>query len=189
MGDRATKELLTVGKLTACYGVKGWLKVHSYTDPEENFLQYGGWMVQRRGGAEPIEIDAGKRHGKGLIVHIKGVDDRSAAEAYHGLEVAVQAESLPVLDEGDYYWRQLEGLEVWCRVEGIEGGGSDDVEAVLLGTVDYLIETGANDVLVVKASEDSIDQQERLIPYLPGDVVTRVDLEAARIEVDWFIDE
>ena len=60
---------------------------------------------------------------------------------------------------------------------------------MLLGTVDYLIETGANDVLVVKASPDSIDDTERLIPYLVGDVVTRVDLEQALIEVDWFLEE
>lgn len=183
MGEQAAKELLTIGKFTACYGLKGWLKVHSYTDPEENFLDYDGWLVQRRGKLEPIEIDAGKRHGKGLVVHIKGVDDRTAAEAYEKLEVAVPADSLPELEEGDFYWRQLEGLEVWCRVEG------EAAERVLLGTVDYLIETGANDVLVVKASEHSIDKRERLIPYLPGDVVTHVDIEAARIEVDWFIDD
>jgi 16S rRNA processing protein RimM len=180
MSDQAAKELLTVGKITGCYGIKGWVKVHSYTDPQENFLQYGGWVIRRRGGQEVIEFDAGRRHGKGLVAHIRGVDDRSAAEGYQGLEVAVPMDRLPALEEGDFYWHQLEGLEVWCHT----GDGE-----VLLGTVDYLIETGANDVLVVKASEHSIDERERLIPYLPGDVVTRVDLEAGRIEVDWFLEE
>ena len=173
---------LVAGRITGCYGIKGWVKIHAYTEPMENFLGFGEWMLQRRRGMEPIEFDAGKRHGKGLVAHIKGVDDRTAAEAYKGLEVAVQAHSLPQLEEGDFYWHQLQGLQVWCT----EGEGT---EAVLLGTVDYLIDTGSNDVLVVKAGAGSIDERERLIPYLPGDVVTRVDTEAGRIEVDWFVDE
>lgn len=179
-GNQPGKGWLTAGKIIGCYGIKGWVKVYSFTDPQENFLEYGGWQVRRRGGLEPIEFDAGKRHGKGLVAHIKGVDDRTTAEGYRGLEVAVQADRLPVLEEDDFYWHQLEGLDVWC--------GTDEGE-VLLGKVDYLIETGANDVLVVKASDNSIDERERLIPYLPGDVITRVDLEAGRIEVDWFPDE
>ena len=137
-------------------------------------------MLKRRGlGADRVRC--GKRQGKGLVAHIAGVDDRTLAESYKGLEVAVAADSLPQLEEGDYYWRQLQGLQVWCQ------DGED--KRVLLGTVDYLIETGANDVLVVKACEGSIDDRERLIPYLPGDVVTRVDLEQAVIEVDWFLDD
>ena len=114
------------------------------------------------------------------MAHIVGVDDRTLAEAYRGLEIVVPENALPALPEGDYYWRDLQGLQVWCQTAG---------DKVLLGTVDYLIETGANDVLVVKACKDSIDTRERLIPYLPGNTVTRVDLEEAIIEVDWFVDE
>ncbi len=180
--SESTPQWLVAGRITGCYGIKGWVKIHAYTEPMENFLGFGEWMLQRRRGMEPIEFDAGKRHGKGLVAHIKGVDDRTAAEAYKGLEVAVRASSLPTLEEGDFYWHQLQGLQVWCR----EGEGADEV---LLGTVDYLIETGSNDVLVVKPGAGSIDERERLIPYLPGDVVTRVDTEAGRIEVDWFVDE
>jgi 16S rRNA processing protein RimM len=178
--DDAASAELVVGKITGCYGIKGWVKVHSYTDPVENFLGFGRWVLRRRGVFEPIAFDAGRRQGRGLVAHIAGVDDRTLAESYKGLEVAVPTDSLPQLEEGDYYWSQLQGLQVWCQ---------DGDEQVLLGTVDYLIETGANDVLVVKASPDSIDEEERLIPYLPGDVVTRVDLEEARIEVDWFLEE
>ena len=177
MSEPEANAILVVGKITGCYGIKGWVKIHSYTDPQENFLGFGHWMLKRRGGLEPVEFDAGRRQGKGLVAHIAGVDDRTLAESFRGLEVAVRADSLPHLEEGDYYWSQLQGLQVWCR---------DGDDKVLLGTVDYLLETGANDVLVVKASEGSIDEQERLIPYLPGDVVTRVDLEEAIIEVDWF---
>ena len=184
-------DLLVVGKITGCYGVKGWVKIHSYTEPRENFLRFGKWMLQRRGAAEPIEFDDGRVQGKGLVAHIAGVDDRTRAEAYSGLEVAVSADSLPTLEEGDYYWSQLQGLQVWCREDHEPDGDETDNSdtRVLLGTVDYLIETGANDVLVVKPSTESIDDRERLIPYLPGDVVTRVDLDRAVIEVDWFLEE
>ena len=171
---------LVVGKITGCYGIKGWVKIHAYTEPQENFLAFGHWMLKRRGGLEPIEFDDGRRQGKGLVAHIAGVDDRTLAESYKGLEVTAPAERLPQLEQGDFYWHQLQDLQVWCN----EG---DD--RVLLGTVDYLIETGANDVLVIRASEGSIDERERLVPYLPGDVVTRVDLQEGVIEVDWYVDD
>ena len=164
MNGSAVDAMLVVGKITGCYGLKGWVKIQSYTETPENFLGFGVWQLQRRGVFEPVEFDAVKRQGRGLVAHIAGVDDRA----------------LPPLPEGDYYWRDLQGLQVWCRV------GND---RVLLGTVDYLIETGANDVLVVKACEGSIDTRERLIPYLPGVSVIRVDLEQALIEVDWFVDD
>jgi 16S rRNA processing protein RimM len=171
---------LVIGRITGCYGIKGWVKVHAYTEPMENFFDYTGWTVRRRGGDEAIEFDAGRRHGKGLVAHIRGVDDRNQAETYRGLDVSVPAGALPELDEGEYYWHQLEGLQVWCSSpEGL----------VLLGEVDHLIDTGANDVLVVRPSEGSLDQRERLIPWLRGQTVTRVDLDAGRIEVDWFPDE
>jgi 16S rRNA processing protein RimM len=188
MAGPSTDDMLAVGRITGCYGVKGWVKIHSYTEPKENFLRFGQWMVRRRGGVESFELDDGRVQGKGLVVHIAGVDDRTLAEAYSGLEVVVPAGSLPALEEGDYYWSQLQGLQVWCRDRGDEGRDRDK-ERILLGTVDYLIETGANDVLVVKPSADSIDDRERLIPYLPGDVVTGVDLDRAVIEVDWFLED
>lgn len=179
MGESGNDRLV-VARITGCYGLKGWVKVHSYTDPPENVLGYGGWQVRRGGGLEPIEFDSGKRRGKGLVAHIKGVDDRTLAESYKGLDVEIPASVLPALPEGEYYWRDLQGLEVWCR---------ENDDRVLLGKVDHLIETGANDVLVVAPSEGSVDQRERLIPYLPGDSVTGVDLASGVIEVDWFVDE
>jgi 16S rRNA processing protein RimM len=180
MSGSGSDPMLTVGKIAGCFGIKGWVKIHSYTDPAENFLSYGQWHLKRRDGYEPVEFDQGKIHGKGLVAHIAGVDDRTLAESYKGLTVAIPADRLPLLEAGDYYWRDLEGLKVWCR---------DGENRVFLGTVDYLIETGANDVLVVKGCAGSIDERERLIPYLPGETVTRVDLEGAVIEVDWFLDE
>ena len=182
MGESGASQL-TAGKITGCYGIKGWVKIHSYTEPEENLFKLGSWMLKRRGSLEPVEFDQWKRHGKGMVAHIAGVDDRTLAESFKGLNIVVEADSLPALEEGDFYWNQLQGLQVWGR----EPETSDD--RVLLGTVDYLIETGANDVLVVKATKDSIDDRERLIPYLPGDVIVRVSLEEGIVEVDWYLQE
>ena len=182
MGESGSNSL-TAGKITGCYGIKGWVKIHSYTDPEENLFRFGQWQLKRRGSLETVEFDEWKRHGKGMIAHIAGVDDRTLAESFKGLEIVVEADRLPALEEGDFYWHQLQGLQVWGR----EPETSDD--RVLLGSVDYLIETGANDVLVVKANADSIDDRERLVPYLPGDTIVRVSLEEGVIEVDWYLEE
>jgi 16S rRNA processing protein RimM len=178
--NMVAEDTLVVGKITGCYGLKGWVKIHPYTESPDSFAAFGEWQLKRRGALEAVEFDAVKRQGKGLVAHIRGVDDRTLAEHYRGLEIMAPASALPALPVGDYYWRDLQGLHVWC---------SDGAQKVLLGTVDYLIETGANDVLVVKACEGSIDRRERLIPYLPGETVTRVDLEEALIEVDWFVDD
>ena len=173
-------ELLVVGKITGCFGIKGWVKIHPYTENPQSFTEFGTWQLKRRGEYEAVAFDAVKPQGKGLVAHIRDVDDRTLAEQYRGLEIVVPASALPPLPSGEYYWRDLQGLQVWCQ---------DGEEKVLLGKVDYLIETGANDVLVVKACEGSIDKRERLIPYLPDDTVIRVDLDEALIEVDWFVDE
>ncbi len=175
-----SNDTLVVGKITGCYGLKGWVKIYPYTESRKGFMEFGDWQLNRRGVLEVVEFDGVRPQGKGLVAHIRGVDDRTLAEHYRGLEIVVPVSALPALPVGDYYWRDLKGLQVWC---------SEGAQKVLLGTVDYLIETGANDVLVVKASAGSIDERERLIPYLPGDTVTRVDLEEALIEVDWFVDE
>lgn len=177
-------EMLVVGKITGCFGIKGWVKIHPYTEIPGSFTELGAWQLKRRGVYETVEFDAVKVQGKGLVAHIRSVDDRTVAEQYRGLEVVVPANALPALPTGDYYWRDLQGLQVWCQ-----DGSEEREETVLLGTVDYLIDTGANDVLVVKAGEGSIDKRERLIPYLPDDTVVRVDLDEGLIVVNWFIDE
>lgn len=175
-------DLLVIGRISGCYGIKGWVKIHSFTEPAENMLAYDRFQLKRKSGLEAVEFDSIRRQGKGLVAHIKGVDDRNLAETYKGLEIAVGAEQLPTLDDGDFYWRELHGLKVWCLDQSVSE------ERVLLGTVDHLIDTGANDVLVVKACEESVDKHERLIPYLPDDVVTRVDLKEGLIEVNWFLE-
>ena len=181
--------MLAAGRVTGCYGVKGWVRVQPFTEAAGDLLDFHSWWLQTRDGVREVQLDQGRLHGRGLVVHLSGVDDRAAAEALRGYSLLVRSGELPELGENDYYWHQLENLRVWCRDRnGRDRDGAGESEQ-LLGCVHHLIETGANDVLVVAPCEGSIDDRERLIPYLPDDVIRRVDLEAGRIAVDWFVDE
>ena len=162
-----------IGQVTSVFGVKGWLKVFSYTDPREGILDYRDWTLLLDGKRIPAKLEEGRRQGQAIVVRLKGIDDRDLARTYCGAEVRVSRAELPELPEGEFYWFQLEGLEVFT------------VDDECLGKVHHLIETGANDVLVVQATAGSIDQRERLIPYLPDQVVRKVDLAAQRLVVDW----
>jgi len=162
-----------IGRITSVFGVKGWLKVFSYTDPKDGILNYRDWTLLLDGKRIPIRLEEGRRQGQGIVVRLKGIDDREVARTYCGAEIRVPTEQLPELPEGEVYWHQLEGLDVFT------------VEGECLGKVHHLLETGSNDVLVVHATAGSIDQRERLIPYLPDQVVQQVDLKGSRMVVDW----
>lgn len=168
---------VVIGRTAAIYGIKGWLKVRSYTEPMENFLGYQNCFIQRQGQWQPVEIEAGREYGKGLLIKLKGVDTPEDARLYTGCDVAVAMSDLPPLEQDEFYWRELEGLQVFVDHPG-RG-------RLLLGRVDHLLETGANDVLVVRGDEHSIDRRERLIPYLPGQVVLAVDIAGGTMLVDW----
>lgn len=174
--------LIPVGRITGVYGVKGWVKVQSQTEPTNNIFRYQPWFLMRPSGEEVIQINHWKAHGKGFVVQFHGVDDRNAAEALlpggtGSVDVAVEKAQLPALDEGDYYWHQLEGCRVLSRYQG--------AEPMDLGKVVRIMPTGANDVLVVRGDKQSIDTRERLIPYIWDHVLRKIDLNSACIDVDW----
>lgn len=175
MSSTEKSNLVNVGRLTAVYGIKGWLKVHSYTEPAENLFEYQPWLLKTAHGIKQVEIDEVRPHGDAFVVHLVGVDDRDQATAYTAVDIAVDRDELPELGEGEYYWSQLEGLRVITEYQGVER---------YLGKVVKLFETGANDVLVVQG-DDSVDQRERLIPYVPDQFVLSVDLDKGEIRVDW----
>ncbi|QTF93294.1 ribosome maturation factor RimM [Halomonas sp. BM-2019] len=166
---------VVLGKLTSPYGVKGWLKVYSYTGPMEGILDYPEWVLRRGDRLERRRLLQGRRHGKGLVARLEGCESREAAEALAGVEILLPKAELPALEAGELYWHQLEGLRVVTR------------EGAVLGRIDSLFETGANDVMVVKGAleEGALDARERLLPYLPGEVILEVDLEGGVITVDW----
>lgn len=168
--------LVNVGRITAVFGIKGWVKVHSYTDPQENLFEYHPWFLKTAHGVKKIEIDEAKPHGDSFVAHIIGVDDRDLAMEFTAADIAIERNMLPELDAGEYYWSQLEGLAVFTQFSGTRQR---------LGVVSKLFETGANDVLVVAADAESIDQRERLIPYVPEQFVISVDINTREIVVDW----
>ncbi len=164
-------DTVVIAELVGIYGIKGWLKVKSYTDPKENFLQYQQCWLRHQGQTRRVEIDASRAQGKGLIAHFVGLDDRDEARSWVGAELLIEADTLPTLDDEEFYWHQLVGLAVSSEFEGV---------VTPLGEVSHLLETGANDVLVVKG-----DDRERLIPWVPDQVILKVDLAERQIRVDW----
>jgi len=166
---------VVLGKLTSPHGVKGWLKVYSYTSPMEGILDYASWVLRRGAALSRVNVVQGRRQGKGLVVTLEGVDSREAAEALAGAEILLPKAELPELTGDDFYWHELEGLRVVTHA------------GVVLGRIDYLFETGANDVMVIKGGLDAnaVDDRERLLPFLPEEVILEVDLEDGVMTVDW----
>jgi len=144
------------------------VRVYSYTRPRENIVRYQPWYVKDRGGNwQQKQLAAGSRHGKGVIARFADCENRDQAQALMGCEIGIRRDQLPAAQPGEYYWSDLQGLNVVT------------IQGELLGTVDHLIETGANDVLVVKG------ERERLIPFVQDQVIISVDLDKREIQVEW----
>jgi 16S rRNA processing protein RimM len=168
--------LINVGRVTGAHGIKGWVKIHSQTEPSDNIFNYEPWYVKTAHGVKAIELLEWRNHGKGYVAQLKGIDDRNQAEAFCPVVIAVEKDRLPSLENDDFYWFDLED----CRVIST----FDDV-TYDLGLVQRIMPTGANDVLVVAGDDQSVDQNERLIPYVLGQFVTQVNIEDKVIHVDW----
>lgn len=158
-----------IGRIVGLYGVQGWLKIESWAEPRMRIFDYQPWLLSNAPGAE-IEIKGakGRQQGKGMVAQLPGVNDREQAAALIGSDIHVAREQLPPPGKDEYYWVDLEGLEVFTT------------ENVELGRVSHLFATGANDVVVVRDGE-----RERLIPFIQGSYVRSVDLSARRMVVDW----
>jgi 16S rRNA processing protein RimM len=156
-----------LGQVGGLYGVRGWVKLWSFTDPVENLLDYHELELGHAGEWRKARLAEGRPHGKGLVARFDGCTDRDKAAMLVGAEIAVTRDRLPESAAGEYYWADLVGLEV-VTTDGVN-----------LGRVESMMATGANDVMVVKGD------RERLLPFLPGRFVSEVDLEGGRIVVDW----
>lgn len=156
-----------LGRISGLYGVRGWVKVFSYTSPITNILNYSPWQLCQHGQWQTVSVCEAQAHGKGIIAHLESIHDRDEAAGLLGAEIAVSRSQLPSPPEGEYYWMDLIGLMVV------------NSDGVTLGQVDHLLETGANDVLVVKG------EREHLIPFLPERVILDVDLVQRVLQVDW----
>jgi len=166
-----TRKLITLGRISGVFGVKGWVKIHSYTEPRDNIVAFGAWTLRRRGVENAMELEEGRSHGSNVVAKLRGVDDRERARELIGAEIVVERSALPECGPGEYYWTDLEGLEV------VTTGGER------LGKVDHLMATGGgHDVLVLTG------EPERLIPFVRGEVIQAVDLDAGLIVADWPLD-
>jgi 16S rRNA processing protein RimM len=161
------QKLVTLGRISGVFGVKGWIKVHSYTEPRGNIVEFDVWLLKLRGVDSQVEVEEGRSHGGNVVAKLRGVDDRDAATALIGAEIATPRDRLPACEPGEYYWADLEVLEVRT------------LDGARLGRVDHLIATGEHDVLVLTGD------RERLVPFVQGRVIRSVDLEGGVIVADW----
>lgn len=170
----ADQDIVVLGRISGLFGVKGWVKVASDTEKREQIFKYKPWLLSKNPDSsnadgknwQAKEVEIGQKHGKGLICKFAGVEDRTQAEALIGLFIGVSREQLPKL-RGNYYWIDLIGSSV-STVNGED-----------LGNISNLLETGSNDVMVVKG------ERERLIPFIMDECVKSVDIDAKQVVVDW----
>ena len=170
-----TEKRVLLGRLASVYGVKGWLKVNSHTQPKENIFNYPNWQLKIGKQWQQCQIEQSRPHGKTLVVKLAGCDDRDQAKQLVGTAIAVYRSELPETNDDEYYWSDLLEMQVV------------NVSGKVLGQVKDILETGSNDVLVVK-SKDSGKTVECLIPWLDGDVIVDVNGKDKVITVDWDAD-
>ncbi len=161
-----SKERLLFGKINGLFGVKGWVKIFSHTEPRKNILSYQPWHVQIAGKWKTIEIINGREQGKTIVAQVKGVDNPEQAEKIIGVDIYIEKSQLPELKDGTHYWEDLIGLEVI------------NTEGVYLGRVDSLVDTGSNHVIIVNG------RVEHWVPYIEPYLVS-VDIDKQKIIVDW----
>ncbi len=163
----SNQQQINVGKISGVFGIKGWVKVFSFTESRENILSYSPWLLKKDSETRLVTVIDGKLQGKAVVAQLDGVNDRDQAASFMGWDIYITPEQLPKVAKDEYYWSDLIGLAVETDL------------GVQLGVVESLLETGANDVVIVKG------ERERVIPFLQGQTIMAIDLEAGRMVVDW----
>ena len=167
MNDPARRIL--VGRVAGAVGLRGEVKLESWTEPRNAIFRYQPWILRDAQGRErELSGVQGRDTGKHVIATFPDAIDRDAAEALRGLEILVPRSALPPARPGEFYWADLEGLRV-VTVDGVD-----------LGTVSHLFSTGANDVLVARDAE-----RERMIPFVQPQYITAIDIDGGVVTVDW----
>ena len=161
---------LIVGRFGRPHGIKGMITVISFTEPRDNIMHYTDWHAYLNYQWQPLKLLHLEMTNKSILTQVDGYREREEVARLTNVDIAVKREQLPVLDEGDYYWHELVGMQVVTP------------EAVVLGTDTDILSTGANDVLVV------VGEKRHLIPYLPGRNVIEINASQRVITVDWDAD-
>ena len=162
-------DLICVGYILGSQGIKGWVRVFSNTSPRENIVSYSPWFIEQGSVLNSTAVQ-GRRQGKNVLARLEGIEDRTRADELTGCRIFIDAQQLPRLEAGEYYWSDLVGLSV----ETLQGDS--------LGVVTSMMETGADDVMVLTG------ERERLIPFVIDRIVREVDLDSQRIVVDWSLE-
>jgi len=163
----SAEKRIIVGRINGLYGVSGWVKIFSYTTPITKILEYSPWQLCQKGQWQILSMYEGKAHGKGIIARLESSHDRDEAVRLLGADIAIFRSQLPPVSKNEYYWNDLLGLTVINH------------DNITLGIVDHLLETGANDILVIKG------EKECLIPFVLEQVILEIDLTQRIIRVDW----
>ncbi len=173
-------DYILLGEISGVSGLKGWVKVFSHTSPRLQITEYKQWFLQKKGSDDSskeswqtVKLKGGKAQGKNIIASIEGVQYRDQAEALIGSTIAVSSDQLEKLSEGEYYWKDLIGLNV------------ENTEGVKLGKIDWLFNTGSNDVITIKGKNAEGENVEHLVPYIIDDYVISVSLEDSLMVVNW----
>jgi 16S rRNA processing protein RimM len=168
-----SEEFIPVGKISGAFGVQGWMKIFSFTEPRNNILKYSPIYISRKGSWVEVKVSGGRVQGKGVVMGLENVIDRDQVLALIGSELAIKKSQLKPTSKDEFYWSDLIGLTVV------------NLNDEQLGEVTSLLETGANDVLVVQNKQTNTEQ---LIPFVMEQVVQLVDIDTKVIKVDWELD-
>jgi len=158
--------MVVIGIVGAAFGVDGWVKINSYTSPQDNCLDYLPWKIKQQGKWVDLEITATKQQGQRILAKFAGYQDRETVRLLTNAEIGIEREKLPDPGKNEYYWEDLEGFTAVTK------------ENVTLGKVDHLFSTGANDVIVI------VGEKTHMLPYIPH-VIVKVDMQNQVITVDW----
>ena len=185
LSKQPPETLVEMGRISAPFGIKGWIRVQPFSSPAgstSGLTTYSTWWLggpqNSPAGWRECAVEQSQAQGADVVAKLAGCDDRDLAASFKGQLVAIPREAFPPAEKGEFYWADLIGLRV-SNTDGLD-----------FGVVASLIETGANDVMVVQQSAvDGTEHgnDERLIPFI-ADVVKRVDIAAGVIEVDWGAD-
>ena len=161
-----------LGKITGVHGIKGWLKIQSFSSPPENILNYPQWIINNNGEEDFYSIEKGRKQNNKIVVKLEKIDDRNTAESLINSKIQILRSDLPKLSNENYYWSDLVGLSVL------------DSEEEVIGKIESLIATGANDVMVINTSKD----ERVLVPFVMHEIIKEVNVELNYIKIDWSIE-
>jgi len=161
---------IIVGRFGKPHGIKGLITVISFTEPRDNIMHYTDWHVRMNGQWQPLKLLHLEMNNKFILAQVEGYQEREDAGRLTNADIAIDRQQLPALQQGDYYWHQLEGMQVVNQ------------EGIALGTIQDIMPTGSNDVLIV------VGEKRHLIPYLPGTSIIDINDTTRVMTVDWDAD-